>query len=139
MRCDTLWRIKNYAHCLRPILPHDKKTHIFPQEKRGEHVFDLPHCTYNVYKNSFLPVVFLSWYNSLRVCFLCFIFLLPLLVQFLTHCSPLINNNKDLLTCLLKPDGLIVCRCFFSTSLDVLMRQLILQCLAPNFTPNFKD
>jgi len=47
-------RITNPAHCLHPILPSYNKSHEFLLRKRG-HTFILPHCTYNLYKNSFLP------------------------------------------------------------------------------------
>jgi len=44
------------------ILPNNNKSHHLLLRKGG-HTFALPQCTYCLYKNSFLPVVFLSWYD----------------------------------------------------------------------------
>ena len=46
-------RLTNPAHCLHPILPSYNKSYEFFLRKRG-HTFTLLHCTYNLYKNSFL-------------------------------------------------------------------------------------
>ena len=73
-------RLTNPAHFLHPILPSYNKSHKFFSEKRG-HTFILPHCTYNLYKTLFSPVVFLGSYNFCDVVF--YIICHDVLYQFL--------------------------------------------------------
>ena len=48
-------RMLNPAHCLHSILPNkSNKSHQLLLRKRG-HALSLPQCTYNLYKNTFLP------------------------------------------------------------------------------------
>ena len=47
-------QMQNPVHCLNSILPNNNKPENRLLRKRG-HPFTLPHCTYNLYKNSFLP------------------------------------------------------------------------------------
>jgi len=66
-----IWEFRRYccpAHCLHPILPSYNKSHEFLLRKRG-HTFTLLHCTDNLYKTLFSPVVFLGSYNFCDVVF----------------------------------------------------------------------
>jgi len=57
IRLFSLYVSKKPARCLYPILPGNNKSCQLLLRKRG-HTVILPRCTYNLYKNSFVPSLF---------------------------------------------------------------------------------